>query len=264
MLRAVYTKAIWDNRRGWLGWLAAITAVATMYASFWPTIDTPQILDALDAYPEALLEALNMEDLTRPEGYLGSSVFGLLVPILVAVFAIAAGTRALATDEEAGTLDLVMAHPVSRTALALQRFGAVVTALIVTVAAVFAAVTALRGPAQFSEVGVGRIGAISLQLFLFGLFFAALAFAIGAFTGRRVPAIGGAAAVVVVGYLANAFLPQVERLEWTRHASPFHWYLGGDPLLNGVQWGGVGLLAGSAALVLVVGVIRFQRRDLGV
>jgi ABC-2 type transport system permease protein len=264
MLRTVYTKAIWDNRRGWLGWAAAITAVAAMYASMWPTIDTPEVLDALDAYPEAMLEALNMQDLTRPEGYLGSSVFGLLVPFLVAIFAIAAGTKALATDEETGTLELVMAHPVSRTTLVLQRFGSVITALAVTTLAIFAAVAALRGPAQFSEVSIGHIAAISLQLLLFGLFFAALAFAVGAFTGRKLLAIGVAAAVVVVGYLANAFLPQAQGLEWTRNVSPFHWYLGGDPLINGVQWAGVGLLAGGTAIVLALGTLRFQRRDLGV
>jgi ABC-2 type transport system permease protein len=64
--------------------------------------------------------------------------------------------------------------------------------------------------------------------------------------------------------LANAFLPQAQGLEWTRNVSPFHWYLGGDPLINGVQWAGVGLLAGGTAIVLALGTLRFQRRDLGV
>lgn len=264
MLRTVYAKAIWDNRRGWLGWTAAITGIAAMYAGFWPTINNPDLLKAMQAYPQALLEALNMQDLTRPEGYLGSSVFGLLVPFLVAVFAIAAGTKALATDEEAGTLELVMAHPVSRTALAMQRLASVVTALAVIAVVVFIAITALRGPAQFSEVGVEYIGAICLQLFLFGLLFAALAFAVGAFTGRKSLATGAGAAVAVLGYLANTFLPQIEGLVWTRNLSPFYWYLGGEPLINGLQWSGVGLLAGFAALLTALGVLRFQRRDIGV
>src|SRR5258708_23895304 len=39
---------------------------------------------------------------------------------LLAVFAVAAGTKAIAGDEEAGTLDLAMAHPVRRVRVLLR------------------------------------------------------------------------------------------------------------------------------------------------
>ena len=129
MLRNVFTKTLWDTRRSLLGWALAISAVAATYAAFWPTVKTPQMQQALGNYPQAVLEAFNYNDLTSPAGYLGSSVYGLLIPLLVAVFAIAYGTRAIASDEEAGTLELLLAHPVSRTRLALQRFAALTAAL---------------------------------------------------------------------------------------------------------------------------------------
>jgi beta-exotoxin I transport system permease protein len=119
MLRNVFAKTLWDTRRALLGWALAISAVAVMYAAFWPTVNTPEMQDALRNYPQGVLEAINYDDLTSPAGYLGSSVYGLLIPLLVAVFAIAYGTQAVAGDEEAGTLDLLLAHPVSRTQLAL-------------------------------------------------------------------------------------------------------------------------------------------------
>jgi hypothetical protein len=130
MLRNVFTKTLWDARRSLLSWAVAISAVAAMYAAFWPTVNTPQMQQALGNYPQGVLEAFNYNDLTSPAGYLGSSVYGLFIPLLVAVFAIAYGTRAVAGDEEAGTLELLLAHSVSRTRLALQRFAARTASLV--------------------------------------------------------------------------------------------------------------------------------------
>ncbi|MEU7875407.1 acetyl-CoA hydrolase/transferase C-terminal domain-containing protein [Dactylosporangium sp. NPDC049140] len=114
----VFWKSMRDNRRTWIGWILALTAIAAMYASFYPSINNPAMADALNSFPPSVKEALHMEDYTKPENYFAVSVFGLLVPILVAVFAISAGVRAIAGDEEAGTLDLVQAQPVSRVSLA--------------------------------------------------------------------------------------------------------------------------------------------------
>jgi hypothetical protein len=61
----------------------------------------------------------------------------------------------------------------------------------------------------------------------------ALAFAVGAATGRKGLALGISAGVAVFAYLASGFFPQVEGLEWglewTREVSLWHWYLGGEP-----------------------------------
>ncbi|WP_233512448.1 ABC transporter permease subunit [Micromonospora deserti] len=264
LLRDPFTKALHDARRSLLGWTVAIVAVGAMYASFWPTMQAPEMAEALQAYPEGLLEAFNYSDLTTAAGYLGSAVYGLLIPLLVAVFAIAAGTRAVAGDEEAGTLDLVLAHPVGRARLALLRFAAVAVGLVAIAVLLGLAMLALSGPAQFDGIGVGGFAAMTLHLALFGLTFAALAFAVGAATGRRAAALGAGAGAAVLGYLANSVFPQVEGLTWARELSPFHWYLGGSPLIGGVQPAGALLLLGATALLVAAGTAAFTRRDLAV
>ncbi|MEU8231126.1 ABC transporter permease subunit [Actinoplanes sp. NPDC048967] len=262
-LRDVYSKALWDARRSLPGWTVAIAAVALMYAAFWPTVNSPQMHDALAAYPDDVLAAFNSGDLGTAQGYLGGAVYGLLVPLLVAVFMIAAGARAVAGDEEAGTLDLVMAHPVSRRGLALRRLGAALTGMAVVAVVLFALMVALRAPFQLETVAVGGFLAMNVQLALFGTMFGTLAFAVGAATGNKSLALGVSAGVAVLAYLANSVFPQVAALEWTRNVSPFHWYLGGEPLTNGVQWGGAAALAGTAVVLAAVGVFRFGRRDIG-
>jgi ABC-2 type transport system permease protein len=235
-----------------------------MYASFWPSINNPQMQQALEGYPEALKEAFNMENLTTAAGYLGSSVYGVIVAVLTLIFAIAWGTRAIAGDEEAGTLDLILAHPVGRRSLAIQRFAALAVGLGLLGIALFAVMVALSGPVQLEGITPAEFAATSLQLALFGLCFGALAFALGAITGRRGFTLGASAGLTVILYVANALLPQVDGLEWARNLSPFHWYLGGDPLAKGLNIGDSLLMLVVAAVLLLIGLWRFDRRDIAV
>jgi ABC-2 type transport system permease protein len=258
----VLTRSLWDARRSLPGWTLAIAAVAVMYAAFWPTVNSPEMADALAAYPEGMMAAFNSGDLGTPQGYLGGAVYGLLVPLLVAVFMIAAGTRSIAGDEEAGTLDLVLAHPVSRPSLALQRLGGALAGMAVVAVVLFALMVALRRPFELNAVSIGGFLAVNVQLALFGALFGTLAFALGAATGRKAVALGVSAATAVLAYLANSVFPQVEALGWTRTISPFHWYLGGDPLTNGLQWPGVLALTGGVVVLAAAGTWLFTRRDL--
>lgn len=264
MLRNVFTKTLWDARRSLLGWTLAIAAVAVMYASFWPTVNTPQMQQAMASYPQEVLEAFNYNDLATAAGYVGSSVYGLLIPLLVAVFAIAYGTRTVAGDEEAGTLDLLLAHPVSRTRTALHRFGALLTALMIIGAVLWLAMLAITGPARLDGISAGEFAAATLQLGLLGACLGAVAFAVGAATGRKALAIGVTAGVTVLAYLANGVFPQLEGLEWTRDVSPWHWSVGGEPLKNGLQIGDSLLLLGTTAVLVALGTWAFNRRDVAV
>jgi ABC-2 type transport system permease protein len=138
-------------------------------------------------------------------------------------------------DEEAGTLDLILAHPVGRSRLALHRFAAICVGLVAVVAVLSLLMLAIRVPAKLDSVPVANLAAMNLQLVLFGAGAGALAFAVGAATGSKAWALGLGSGVAVLGYLANSVFPMAEGLEWTQNLSPWHWYLGGDPLVNGLQ-----------------------------
>ena len=56
-------------------------------------------------------------DYVSGAGYLGSELFSFMVPLLLLVAAIGAGARAIAGEEERGTLDLLLANPLSRALL---------------------------------------------------------------------------------------------------------------------------------------------------
>jgi ABC-2 type transport system permease protein len=264
MLRNVFAKTLWDQRRGIIGWSLSIAAVGVLYAAFYPSMANPDMAAAMEAFPEGMLDALGFTDLTSPAGYLGGTTYGLLGPVLMIIFASTLGARAIAGEEEAGRLDVLLAHPIDRGSVVVQRAGALLVALAVAGIALFLVMTAAAGPAQYAEIGAGNLGAATVQLVLLGTFFGALALSVGALTGRRELALAAVASIGVATYFANTLGPSVEAIAWSRDLSPFRYYSGGQPLVNGWQLAD-GLVLLLAAVVLVaIGVVGFRRRDVAV
>jgi ABC-2 type transport system permease protein len=264
MLRSVFGKSLWDQRRSLLAWTAGIGAVGVLYAAFYPSFNSPEMQQALKAYPKGLLEAMGMTDIATAAGYLGSTSFGLLGPALIIVMAAALGSGAIAGDEDAGRLDLVLAHPVSRWSLALQRFAALVAAMLIVSVVLGLALIAISGPAQLGDVGPANLLAASLHLALLGTLFGALALCVGAATGNRGLVFGVVAVVAVAGYFGNNLGQRISGLGWLHDVSPFRLYLGGSPLTHGLQLADLGILAGVSVVLVVVGSLAFTRRDLAV
>lgn len=262
MTAAVYRKWLWDSRRSLLGWTIAIVVVGCGYAAFWPTMNDPTFTELIENYPSGLLEAINYTSITTPAGYLSATVYGLVVAVLMTVFAIAAGTRIIAGEEEAGILDLTLAQPVSRPAVALQRFAALATAVLVMVGVFLLAMLAVASPAQFDTIPLVNFVAMHLHLWAFTVMFGALAFAIGAATGRRSLAWGISGGVAVLAYAASGIIPQAEGLEWVRDYSAFTWLNGNTPLSNGADPAQVLLMVGVSAAFVAIGVVTFARRDI--
>lgn len=264
MLSNVFTKWLWDARRSVFGWTLAIVLVGGGYAAFWPTINDPDIQELLESYPQGMLESLNFDDISTAAGYLTATVYGLIVAVLLVVYSVSAGTRTIAGDEEAGTLDLILAHPVSRGRVALQRFASFAVSVAIIAAVFWLGMVALIVPAQLNDISIARFAAMHVHLVLFAAFFGAVTYAVGAATGRKSLAIGIGSSAGVLGYVANGIIPQVQGLEWVENLSPFHWLTGGDPLRNGLQIGDSLLMLLLVSILVAAGSWAFSRRDIAV
>jgi ABC-2 type transport system permease protein len=75
--------------------------------------------------------------------------------------------------------------------------------------------------------------------------------------------MGLAGGLGVLSYFLNALAPVVEELEPYRELSVFYYYIGNDPILNGLDWWHGSVLLISVLLLVAVGIMVFQRRDLG-
>jgi beta-exotoxin I transport system permease protein len=264
MLRSVFGKTLWDQRRVLASWTIGVTAVGLLYAVFYPTINTPEMADVMESFPKGFLEAIGFTDISSAAGYVGSTTFGLLGPALIIIMGAALGGAAIAGEEESGRLDLTLAHPISRWSVTLQRFAALVAGMTVAATALWLGLVAISGLAQLGEIGVANLAAASLHLALLGTFFGALALAVGAATGRRALVYTVIAIVGVGTFLGNNLGPTIEGLGWLRDVSPFHYYSGGMPLRNGLQVVDAVVLFGTSLVLVFAGAWVFDRRDVAV
>lgn len=261
MLPDIYTRTLIDNRRLLMAWAVGTTAVGSMYAAFYPQVSGGGMAEAVRNYPEAMREALRMNDVNSAAGYLGSTVFGLLLPLLVMAFGVTFGARAVAGDEETGYLDLLLAHPVGRVRLAVQRFAGLVTGAVAISALVLLGMLALRSTAELESIGIAQFAAQCAHLALLGITFGALGIGLGAALGKRGQALAIAVGIGVLTYVVGN-LAGVIGIDWLKYLSPFHYYIGGEPLRHGMQWADAGILVAVSAVLATAGFVRFSRRDL--
>lgn len=256
----VLTGVLRDQRRSLLLWSAALTAVAGLYISVYPAIGGDEMAAMVETIPDGMATAFGYDDIGTAGGYLSSTVYGLLGPVLLLVFAIATGTRLIAGQEEDGTLELEFAAPVSRGRLVAERLAALWLNVLVLVA-VLTAVTLLLVAAFGLDVAVPNVLAGSTGLLLLVLGFGTIGFAVGAATGRRAIGLGVAAGLAVLAFMFDAIGPTIGA-GWMTAVSPFSWFLEDRPLLTGFDAQGLALLAVVPAVAAVGALVGFTRRDL--
>jgi len=110
-------------RRFWgqiLGWGIALALLAALIVGMYDSIadQQAQFEVLLESYPPELMAFFGADDfatsLFTPEGFISVELFSWM-PIVIGIFAVLMGSGLLVGDEEKGTLDLILAHPVSRT-----------------------------------------------------------------------------------------------------------------------------------------------------
>jgi ABC-2 type transport system permease protein len=250
---------------GWrslLGWSLGVAAALLLYLPLFPAIGgNADMRELLDTLPPELVRTIGYDQITTGAGYTQSTFFGLMGFLLLTIAAVSWGTAAIAGDEENGALELTLAHGVSRRQVVLERSAAVAARLVWLCLLSGVLILLLNGPAGL-ELREGNLVAGVAALLGVTLLTAMVAIAVGALTGRRAFALGAAAGIAVLGYALNAVGNQTEDLAWLRDWSPYAWAFREAPLVNGADWGGLGLLYALSAALLVVALVALDRRDI--
>jgi ABC-2 type transport system permease protein len=264
---AILWQVIRRRRISLLWWGLGLVAFVGLLAIAYPTVRDNSELDktfaGLPPSVQTLLGLSAVNTLTSPVGYLNSQYFTNVLPLILLVFAIGMGAWAISGDEAAGTLELLLANPVSRTQVAFARAVALMVLLAILVAVAAAALVALA-PSTGLDKGLPLedVVAATAACGFLALSFAAVAFAVGAAWGKRSIAMASAATLAIGGYVIEGLGAQVKVSQPVRAVSPWHWLLDSDPLRHGLvveSW----LLPLAVSLVLIgLGTAWFARRDL--
>ncbi|MFI6792545.1 ABC transporter permease subunit [Nonomuraea sp. NPDC050383] len=260
-------KSLRDHLRTLVGWTIGLSAFMSMYLGIYGSIkDDPQTYSAqaMAKYPGALRDLMGgLNDIASGIGYLQSVAYQLFVPALLSACAMILANRSLAGPEEAGTLELVVTLPVSRRRLVLERFAALALGLLAVAVGTFAVAWAMTR-AVGMDVSSGRLLAAHTGVYLLALCFGTVTLAVGAATGRKAVASAVLGAWAVLGYMVVTVGRNVDAVSWLKWVSPFHYYGEGRPLYQGLPAGDYLVLAGATAVLALIAVLAFDRRDVGV
>lgn len=254
-----------DLRLRWrslMWWSIGVVALVAVSDAFYPSIaGDPSLNEVMEQIPESLRPLLGPEDITSPVGYLASQLYLSLLPALLLVFAIGRGVAVLAGEEEDHTLDLLLAQPISRTSLYIQKFlGVLIGVAVLSIASLIPTVV-LAEPTGL-DISTSSLASATLQLFALALFFGSLAMAFSSAVGRKAMGIAVAAGLAFATFLIDGLGQSIDWLAHARPLMPWRWYDVTAALGDGFIWSSFLVLAGATVVFAAIGLWAFNRRNL--
>jgi ABC-2 type transport system permease protein len=194
-----------------------------------------------------------------PAGFLDTRFFSLM-PLLLGVWAVIIGSGLVVADEENGTLDLILAHPVRRFDLIIGRWLAFCVALLgILVMAWLGLIIATT----FTPIKFGLIDAALPFVSLFGIlvWFGGLAVLLSLLLPSRRLAASLTGLILAASYFITTFALVDPNLKGLAKWSPLTYYQGGAALEGFNSGDFLGLLLMSIAFAAIAAWL-FQRRDI--
>jgi ABC-2 type transport system permease protein len=224
-----------------------------------------QFIAGLTALPLALRGLLGSPiNLETMGGFLSWRV-GNFLPVLLGLWPVVTLSGILAGEAAKGSLDVLAATPQSRRTIAIEKVGAHVTAVafaMLILAVAIWMVGAFFGSLPGDDI---PISAALGQVVLYGVMMlapGAIAFATAPFVGRtRALAFG---LIVLFGsYLIYSYASLSPVIDGLTPLSYFHWTAGHRPMAGVSDWAAVAILGLVDVVLLAIGALAFERRDLG-
>lgn len=260
---AIIRWTLWQRRWSTFWWSVGVIALVVLTLAFYPTIhdQAAQLNKSFGDLSNSALALFGGTDFFSPVGYLNSQLIYLMLPLLLAILGIGLGSSLIGREESEGTIELLLARPVSRTKLLLAKaLGGGLDLLFVTV--VGSAVTILMCEIVNIGIPLGNIVAACFACFMLVLTFSSLAFLLAA-TGRgRAAALGIAVVYAMGGYIIASLATTVHWLKTPSLIFPYHYYRSADILNGTFDWSSIAFFAAFSAACIILAWISFRRRDI--
>jgi len=196
----------------------------------------------------------------------GSIALGFIHPIAIilsAVFAVGFSTSSVAGERQRGTLEVVLARPISRRTHYLTLLAASFSFVAITIAALL--LGGLTGSAFAGVIGELKVGNLPLLwlngVLLFGSI-AAIGLAASVSFDRLAPALGLTLGFVVVMYFLDVLGSLWPDAQVLQPYSLFHYLKAKAVLTGGAETVDLVVLGAVIVLAMVWSLLVFPRRDL--
>ena len=263
-MNAMFRHTLTRLRGQLIGWGVALAVLGFLITSLFNTVvhmrdQLQQLIGTLP--PAALAFVGSLDRMFSPAGYLDARYFGLL-PLILGILAVVIGSGLIASDEENGTLDLILAYPIRRIDLLIGRWLAFGAALIgILLIAWLGLVLAI----VFASIDLNwlQVAIAFIPLFAILIWFGSFALLLSLILPSRRSAASLSGLVLVASYFITTLAKVSTDLSALAQFSPLNYYQGGDAL-NGLNLGWLIGLIGVTLIFTAIAAWLFQRRDIRV
>lgn len=263
----VFRYTLRKSRGAIIGWGIGLALLAIMMGSMFDLVaGSNEMMDVMDGFAESMpefAELFNFEAMTTPSGWLDVEYFAF-VPLIVGLFATGAGASLLARDEESGTLDLIQAHPVSRTVLFWGRFLANTLNIIILLLISWAALLLTMTWSENFTIPAFDLLLAFVSLFGILLVFMTLATFFSLLLPTRNIASMVTSMLVVASFFISFLSETVEELKRAADFSPLTYFETSEAIENGLNMAWFGIFIAIGVVLSLISWQLFQRRDIRV
>lgn len=260
MFKSIWLKTIYKKRWGLLAWSLGVFAMTFFVMLLFPTL-RDAFGQALNDVPDSIKGILgDAQTYQRIQGFIDIQVLFQMV-FMTVIYGVILFTGVLAGDENDGTLQSLLAHPVSRRKVYFEKLLGATVLLGLVSFAVFVGVW-FGALAVGESVDLFRLAIAIKMMFLVSLVFSIIGYALGAITGKRGLSGAIAGALAFVSYLITNLTPSVKSLETVNKFSPYEYFNKPSILDNGIQLGDWAILLSISLFFIALGYIFFIRRDI--
>jgi ABC-2 type transport system permease protein len=252
-----------DHWKSTLMWSLGILSITAIQLYIYPSVvkSSTAMQSYIDAFPEALRTIFRMEDYFSGEGFLGTELYSMMVPLIFISMSAARGSSAIAGEEETGNADIIFSLPISRTKVVINKMIAlVIECLLVAILLVIA--IAIGSQLVDMKIEISKVAIATGASALLGLIFGAFALIAGALTGKKAIATGLSVAFAIAALLFYSLAPLVDTFDALTPFNPMNWAINGNPLSEGVSGLNFAKLLSLFIALNLLALYLFRNRDI--
>ncbi len=224
----IFRFSAWRLRWTVLGWGIPLLLLGLITAPFYDLVAENErqlrpVIEGLKPLVKSFIGGEDAEDIFTPEGFIALRYFAFL-PIILGIFGAVAGSGMLASDEERGILDFLLAHPAGRASFFFGRLVALGCALVGIVGLGWIGLWCGVLRAGSLDFPPGQILLPYTSVLAVSLFFTTLALALSMVMPSRVTAAMTTGFVVLAGEIITNLAKAIVQLETAARFSPLTYF----------------------------------------
>jgi len=260
---AIVRWTLWQRRWSMFWWCIGIIGLVVVTLAVYPSVrdQAAQLNKSLGNLSHNTEALFGGTDFFSPVGYLNSQLIYFTLPLLLTILGIGVGGSIVGREESNGTLEALLARPISRTRLLTAKaIAGTLVILAVTLAGTIA--TLLLCKVVKLDVPLHDVAAACFACFMLVLSFSAVPFLLAA-TGRgRAAALGISVVYAIGGYIIGSLAGNVHWLKNSSLIFPYHYYRTADILRGTFDWSSIVFFGVFALGCGLLAWLSFRRRDL--